>query len=118
MVRWVVALSRIALVAASLLGLPLSNSGPVAVAGARPAMHTVVIDSMRFEPARLTVNVGDEIEWFNHDPFPHTVTAQDGEFDSGEIGPGRSWHYLATTPGVITYACGLHPAMAAELRVE
>jgi plastocyanin len=118
MIRQKVRLLRFTLAAASVLGILFSSSG--LLAGARPtsAAHTVVIDSMRFEPATLTVNVGDEVVWFNHDPFPHTVTAQDNQFDSREIAAGRSWHYIARAAGVFPYACALHPTMLAELRVE
>ena len=104
--------------AASVLALLFSGSGTVVVALQGPATHTVVIDSMRFEPASLTVNIGDVVVWFNHDPFPHTVTAQDNEFDSREILPGRSWRYTASTAGVFRYACEIHPTMSAELRVQ
>lgn len=82
------------------------------------AIHTVVIDAVRFEPSDLTVRVGDTIVWTNRDPFPHTVTAVGKQFDSHEIAPQHSWQYIARKAGVFAYACTLHPTMTAALHVE
>jgi plastocyanin len=104
--------------AAAALGVFLSNAGPAAAAAPMPATHKVVIEGMRFDPPVLTVKVGDTILWVNHDPFPHTVTAQEGQFNSHEIAPGRSWRYTARNAGGFAYACTLHPTMVATLRVD
>ena len=108
----------IALATASTLCLLLSDTGAAATAGPRPTTHRVVIDSLRFDPQLLTVKAGDTIVWVNHDPFPHTVTAEGKSFDSHEIAPGRSWKYTARKAGEFAYACVLHPTMKATLRVE
>ena len=100
------------------LGLLLSNTARVAAATLKSVTHTVVIDGMRFEPQVLAVKVGDTVIWTNHDPFPHTATAQHGQFDSHEIAPGRSWTYVARKAGVFDYACALHSTMVGTLRVE
>jgi len=50
---------------------------------------TVVIRWFKFEPATVTVHVGETVEWKNDEIVPHTVTAN-GEkpaFDSGSINP-------------------------------
>jgi plastocyanin len=103
---------------AAALGLRLSNTGPAATAGPRPTTHTVVIDSLRFDPQVVIVKAGDTIIWANHDPLPHTVTAERKQFDSHEIASGRSWKYTARKAGEFAYACVLHPTMKATLRVE
>jgi plastocyanin len=106
------------LTAAAGLGLLLSSAAAPAAVTAKPATHTVVIDGVKFEPQTLAVKVGDTIVWINHDPFPHTATAQGGQFDSHEIAPGRTWKLTAKKAGVFPYACTLHPTMRATLRVE
>jgi plastocyanin len=83
-----------------------------------PTTHTVRIEGTRFQPEVLTVKVGDSIEWVNKDPFPHTATSRAGSFDSGEIGPGKSWTYTARAKGEFPYICTLHPTMRAMLRVQ
>lgn len=82
-----------------------------------PATHTVTIEGVRFVPETLRVRAGDVVVWINKDPFPHTATAK-GQFDSGEIGEGRSWRLATTAKGDIRYVCTLHPSMTGTLRVE
>ena len=82
------------------------------------ATYTVTIDGVSFHPKVLKVKVGDSVAWVNKDPFPHTVTSRAGDFDSGEIQPGKSWTYTAATKGTFPYICTLHPTMRATLRVQ
>ena len=95
--------------AASLLG---------AAAGPKQVKHLVVIQGVQFAPQELTVNAGDSVEWQNHDPFPHTVTAVGKQFDSHQIAAGQSWKYTATKAGEFAYGCSLHPTMHGTLRVD
>jgi plastocyanin len=84
-----------------------------------PTTHTVVIDSMQYQPESLTIAVGDSIVWENHDPFPHTVTSTlAGAFDSRSIAPAASWTFVSRTKGDFPYACMFHPMMKGTLRVE
>lgn len=104
---------------AAALALLCLSIGPAAAADApKAAAHAVVIDGTNFQPALLTVKVGDSITWVNKDPFPHTVTSTAGGFDSREIAPGKSWKYTATKKGEFAYVCVLHPTMKATLKVE
>lgn len=84
---------------------------------AKPAIHTVVIEGVKYEPETLTVRRGEMVVWVNKDPFPHTVTAA-GVFDSHSIAVGGSWKYVARKPGTYAYACTLHPNMKGTLKVE
>lgn len=90
------------------------------VARAEPAAktHTVVIEAMAFTPAAIEVHAGDTIVWKNKDPFPHTATAQDRSFSSGEIAPDRSWKFKSVRKGRFTYGCTLHTTMQGELIVK
>jgi plastocyanin len=80
--------------------------------------HTIVIASMKFVPETLTVKAGDTVVWANKDFFPHTATAQDRSFDSGDIATDKSWKYVATKKGMFSYVCTLHPTMKATLVVK
>ena len=85
----------------------------------KPAVHTIVMDGTAFSPDILTVKRGDTVVWVNKDPFPHTVTAVDGAFDSKSIDAGKSWKYVAKKPGEYRYICTFHqPTMKAVLKVE
>ena len=66
----------------------------------------------------MTVKTGDTVEWRNQDIFSHTVTADDGSFDSGLIAPGSSWQMIAKNEGTIAYHCRPHPNMTAKLMAQ
>jgi plastocyanin len=80
--------------------------------------HRVIIEDMRFHPQVLRVHRGDRITWINRDPFPHTVTATDGKFDSHPIAPDGSWTYVARKAGEYDYVCALHVTMKGKLEVR
>lgn len=82
-----------------------------------PAVHTVTMEAMRFQPADLKVRVGDTVIWVNKDLFPHTATAR-GVFDSGSIAPDASWRYTVAASGVTDYDCTFHPTMKGRLVAE
>jgi plastocyanin len=94
------------------------QAGAGMAAPAAPTTHTIVIAGMKFVPEALTVSPGDTVVWVNKDFFPHTATAQDRSFDSGDIAPDKSWKYLATKKGTFSYVCTLHPTMKATLVVK
>jgi plastocyanin len=74
------------------------------------------MEAVSFQPASLTVRVGETVTWLNRDPFPHTATSS--TFDSKAIPAGGSWTYVPRTRGELAYVCALHPTMKATLRVE
>jgi plastocyanin len=88
------------------------------LAGAAPVTHTVVIQGMAYEPAVIKVKKGDRITWTNKDLFPHTVTAGNRSFDSGEIAAGNAWSYVVTTNAKQNYICSFHPTMKGQLVVQ
>ncbi len=110
-------LSTIARAAAVLLLLLFSALALNADSG-NPASHIVVIRQMHFEPAQLSVKAGEIIVWKNEDIFAHTVTADDGSFDSGLIAPGQSWQTTIKSQGTIAYHCRPHPNMTASLQIS
>jgi plastocyanin len=83
-----------------------------------PRTHTVMIHNFAFQPADLTVMVGDTVVWKNTDIVSHTVTAADGSFDSDEIKPGKSWKFVAKKAGTFMYGCSPHPNMHGTLTVK
>jgi plastocyanin len=83
-----------------------------------PATHIVIVVGMKFEPETLTVKRGDKVVWVNRDFFPHTATAPDRSFDSGDIVTNAAWTYIANKSGTFGYVCTLHPTMKATLIVK
>lgn len=69
--------------------------------------------STYYSPPTITVVIGknNTVTWVNNDIAPHTVTADDGSFNSGNMNPGDTWTHVFTTPGTYTYHCIYHPWM-------
>jgi plastocyanin len=70
----------------------------------------VEIVDFSFQPARLVVPVGTSVKWINRDRTVHTVTAWDGEFDSGDLGRNDTFEVTFETPGNRPYRCLPHPS--------
>jgi plastocyanin len=86
--------------------------------GAGAGTHTIVMEGVGYQPAKITVNVGDKVVWANKDPFPHTATAVDKTFDSREIAAAKTWTYTAKKKGTFEYICTYHPTMKGTLVVK
>ena len=89
--------------------------------GGAPSLPTdvVVIDivgihgAQSFSPNPATIPAGHTVVWHNTDSATHRVMFDDGELDTGNIGPGRfsqPMPLIATGP----YHCSIHPEMTAS----
>jgi plastocyanin len=78
----------------------------------------VTISGFSFQPSSLTVKAGETVSWTNNDPTAHTVTADDGSFDSGQVAPGATFSHTFTQAGPSSYHCNIHPSMKATIVVE
>ena len=67
-----------------------------------------------FSPSIIRVEVGTEVDWENTGRNPHTVTADDGSFDSGVLENGDEFEHTFDTPGVFPFTCILHGRPAAS----
>ena len=111
----------LALAGTVLLLQALSADGATSTPSAqstKPQSHTVTIEGVQFNPAKLTVNRGDSIVWINKDLFAHTVTAAGKAFDSHDIAANASWRYRAVKSGDYAYTCTYHPTMKGRLSVK
>jgi plastocyanin len=64
-----------------------------------------------FDPTRVSVNVGDTVIWTNEGGNTHTVTAEKGEFDSGDLPPGETFKFKFEQAGTVAYKCEKHNGM-------
>lgn len=83
---------------------------PTAVALAQ-ASHVVEARDNVFDPAQITVAVGDSIEFRNTGKLPHTATAEDKSFDTGNLNAGQSRRVTFTKAGAIKYVCIYHQSL-------
>jgi len=79
---------------------------------------SVSIQNLAFSPANLIIAPGITITWTNNDSTTHTVTADDGSFDSGTLSPGQSYSHTFTSTGSTSYHCNIHPMMKATIAVH
>ncbi|MDF2736587.1 MAG: Copper binding protein plastocyanin/azurin family [Nitrososphaeraceae archaeon] len=72
-----------------------------------------------FVPPQISVSSeGNIVSWTNEDSTEHTVTADDGSFDSGPISPGDTFENTLDSPGDFGYHCEIHPFMTGVVIVE
>jgi plastocyanin len=123
-VNEVVSMRRIfGLVALSFLALlvfaPVAQAQQQDMMGqSSPKQWSVAIEDFYFEPANAAVNPGDTITWVNEGNQPHTVTADDGQFDSEVLNPGDSFSVTFMGAGTLTYHCEIHPSMTGSVTVD
>jgi plastocyanin len=95
---------------------PGPGSGPASAPKA-PAAGTVRIANRAFAPASLAVRVGGTVTFANDDDRAHTVTADDGSFDSGLLNAGARWARRFGAAGTYRYHCAIHPEMRGTVTV-
>jgi alcohol dehydrogenase (cytochrome c) len=71
-----------------------------------------------YQPDPAQVSAGSQVTWQNKDSAPHTATADDGSFDTGNIAPGSSGSATVRGQGQISYHCTIHPFMKGTLQVS
>jgi plastocyanin len=71
-----------------------------------------------YAPATRKVPVGTWVTWSNNGQDSHTVTADDGSFDSGNLDPSEGFSWFFDTPGTFTYTCSWHSWMTGEITVS
>jgi plastocyanin len=106
--------SRSAAAAGLLLLLSCGGGGssPTAPAMPAPKFVTVQIVDFAFNPQTVQVNVGDTVQWvLASSTYTHTVTAEDGSFDSGMAfkSAGATFMHTFNTANVtVNYHCQTH----------
>lgn len=77
----------------------------------------IKITSSSFQPSLITVPTGATVTWVNSDSSDHTVTANNGEFGSGNLATGQEYTYTFTTAGTYDYYCQVTPAIKGRVIV-
>jgi plastocyanin len=108
---------RFTTVAVVISAIVLAGIGLAKPFATRAASAAVSIGDGSFGPAALTIAVGDTVTWTNNDDSPHTVTAENGPFDSGNVDPGGTFTFTFTQAGTYGYVCRYHGEMRATIIV-
>jgi plastocyanin len=93
------------------LKLKVAPSGP-------PRHVTIDQKGMRFTPHVTLIEVGDSVEFTNHDAVEHNVFTPDNEgYNLGMIKPNSAGRYTFEHPGVYMQLCSVHAEMLAYVFV-
>jgi plastocyanin len=83
-----------------------------------PPANEIKIQAMAFIPQTLTVAVNSTVKWKNLDGITHTVTSDNGSWDSGNIPAGNTFKFTFTATGTFHYHCTIHPLMTGTIIVQ
>lgn len=90
--------------------LAMLAGSAVWASGANVQTADVVIDDDLFQPRDLTVAAGTTVNWRQQGANPHTVTADDGSFDSNILNTGATFSQTFSQAGTVRYHCSIHGA--------
>jgi len=112
----VLAVPVIAIIAAFITDVLSGNGGATAQSAASP--DTVNIKNFSFSPNPITVRAGAPVTVVNDDNVTHTFTANDGAFDTGDLGGNHRDRVTVERAGTYAYHCEIHTFMTATVRVS
>ncbi|MGD2070171.1 MAG: plastocyanin/azurin family copper-binding protein [Gemmatimonadota bacterium] len=78
----------------------------------------ITIENLAYGTEEIRIAPGTTVRWVNADPLQHSVTSDDGAFDSGLIDPGASWAHTFEDAGAYPYHCTPHPFMTGRIVVR
>src|SRR5271154_636121 len=96
---------------AATLALAAIVGGARAIAAGGTTPQEVSIVGRTYQPADLTVGLGQTVTWHNGTLDKHTVPSVEGLFNSGVMVLGTSFSVTFTKAGTFDYKCTIHPTM-------
>ena len=89
-------------------GTPATATPTPTPTGTATNTAIVIMQSMAYIPAQLTITTGTTVIWTNRDTVTHTVSsgtggALDGKFRSPQLGPNQSFSFTFNTAGPYPY---------------
>jgi plastocyanin len=96
---------------------PLGIIGGPRLAAAQGSASVSIVD-FAFDPGSVAVDAGGTVTWTNQGPSAHTVTADDGSFDSGTMNAGDTYSFTFMSAGTFSYHCAIHPNMVGSVAVS
>jgi plastocyanin len=108
---------RRALLVLALLSLPAAGAAAaMEMGGSGTTDVSILFGSVT--PANVDIVAGESVDWTNDSVRDHTVTADDGSYDSGTIAASQRFSRMFDSAGVYTYHCRLHPYIRGQVDVH
>jgi plastocyanin len=71
----------------------------------------------KFDPATVTVPVGQSVTWTNGDSAPHSIVLDGGQCQSEQFAGGATTTLKFDVAGSYPFHCGVHPTMKGTIEV-
>jgi len=94
------------------------GSGGGTGGGGGTTSNIIYMKGSAFSNPSLTVVTGTTVTWMNDDNMTHTVTSDNGVFNSGNMAPGSSYSYTFSAAGTFNYHCIIHSGMTGSVTVS
>jgi plastocyanin len=102
----------VAALAAAALGAAPATADPAG----NPTEVNVLFQ--QFSPSQVDLLPGETVHWTNVSERRHTITADDGSFDSGDFFGGDQYSHEYDDVGTFPYHCRVHAGMVGEVDVR
>lgn len=90
-------------------------AAPAAVAQTPAAVE---IRTFSFQPGEISIPVGTAVQWTNRDTAPHQVVSDSRAVMGPVMGDGDTFTFTFSTPGRVSYHCGIHSTMTGVVIVQ
>jgi plastocyanin len=97
------------------LNVTSDDTGNASTGSANQSGNAIVIKNFAFSPTPLRVKAGATVTVTNKDSTAHTVTADKGAFDTGDLGGGKQMTIRIDKAGTYAYHCEIHNFMTGEI---
>ena len=81
-----------------------------------PMNVEVTIKDLAFDPANVSISVGDTVIWKNEDNVDHQIKI--GDVESTLFSEGETFSHTFNTTGTFSYICTIHPSMKGTVIVK
>ena len=107
----------------AIAGAAGAAQSPVSASSAAPSpepspVSTIHIKNFAYVPDTVTIHPGSTVRFIEDDETPHTVTAADHSYDSGDLNQKDTWKHTFATEGTYKYFCAYHPYMKGTVIVK
>ena len=89
-----------------------------APAPAPSPVSAIHIKNFAYVPDTVTIHPGQTVRFIQDDETPHTVTAADHSYDSGNLSQKDTWKHTFAAEGTYKYFCAYHPYMKGTVIVK
>jgi plastocyanin len=100
------------------LNVTSDDTGRASTGSAPQGANAIVIKNFAFSPTPLRVKAGATVTVTNDDSATHTLTADKGAFDTGNLDGGKQMTITIDKAGTYAYHCEIHNYMTGVIEAS